>query len=374
MSDLAPIGTLLIFPINVDASAHWVTVAKSLGFTVIGASSEPTKSDLFGIDKLAHLPYVTDAAFVDCLQHLIDQYAITRIFTAHQGVWDILNGLLSDNRLAVTPALARTLLCQPYPFAIEDNYLQQHLQWGQQVVRDLLADQLAVCPTTLRAPLSIYQYAGIHRRFIETTGQCDDEKLRSLCAIMRVAPFGDVVELGCFYGRSLLALSALAAHYQVGSTLGVDPWQLKHIADQGQKAEAMQPRNYSFNFDRIFQGFLTTVSQLPQTSYIRQPATEAIASYVRASEVRELHAEHLPPIPITGKVSVLHVDSNHDYRHAKEDVETWLPYLQSGGWLLMDDYLWAFGDGPKQVGDELLASGLFDCAFVSADTLFLHKT
>jgi hypothetical protein len=45
----------------------------------------------------------------------------------------------------------------------------------------------------------------------------------------------------------------------------------------------------------------------------------------------------------------------------------------SGGWVLLDDYRWAFGDGPKRAGDELLAGNGFEQAFTLGDTLYLKK-
>ncbi|MEW8469633.1 MAG: hypothetical protein AB2637_13960, partial [Candidatus Thiodiazotropha sp.] len=59
--------------------------------------------------------------------------------------------------------------------------------------------------------------------------------------------------------------------------------------------------------------------------------------------------------------------------HVRQDLETWEPYVKPGGWVLLDDYHWAFGDGPKRAGDELLASGRFDHTFTLGDTLYLRK-
>ena len=76
---------------------------------------------------------------------------------------------------------------------------------------------------------------------------------------------------------------------------------------------------------------------------------------------------------ISGVISLLHIDGNHSYQFVKRDIELWFPLVIKGGWILLDDYLWAFGDGPKIAGDELLSSGKIDCAFIIGDTLFLRK-
>ncbi len=49
--------------------------------------------------------------------------------------------------------------------------------------------------------------------------------------------------------------------------------------------------------------------------------------------------------------------------------------VMPGGWVVMDDYLWPFGDGPRQVGDELLDAWGDEVAtaFVSGTALFVQR-
>jgi hypothetical protein len=41
-----------------------------------------------------------------------------------------------------------------------------------------------------------------------------------------------------------------------------------------------------------------------------------------------------------------------------------------GGWLILDDYEWAHGDGPRRAGDELLDDRMAKC-FVAGGALFI---
>lgn len=73
-------------------------------------------------------------------------------------------------------------------------------------------------------------------------------------------------------------------------------------------------------------------------------------------------------------IAVLHIDGNHDYSAVKEDVDLWLPHIKQGGWLILDDYFWLHGDGPKRAGDELLAERekVIRRSFVCGRALFLQ--
>ena len=69
----------------------------------------------------------------------------------------------------------------------------------------------------------------------------------------------------------------------------------------------------------------------------------------------------------------MHIDGNHSYENVKKDVELWTPFLKKDGWLLLDDYQWAFGDGPFRYGNELIESGFYKNYYINGDTLYLQK-
>ncbi len=194
---------------------------------------------------------------------------------------------------------------------------------------------------------------------------------------MRCCLSGDVVEIGSFQGRSAFALGWLAQHYQIGNLICVDPWQNSRLEDQGEQAaivnrELQQGRSL-IDLDKIFHSFIASVSLLGNVGYIRETSDIAIGHYQRAVEQGLLPANELEALPLTGNIALLHIDGNHRYDFVRKDIDLWLPSVIDGGWVLLDDYVWAFGDGPKRVGDELLHSDLFDIAFTASDTLFLRK-
>ncbi|NBQ05037.1 MAG: class I SAM-dependent methyltransferase [Actinobacteria bacterium] len=79
------------------------------------------------------------------------------------------------------------------------------------------------------------------------------------------------------------------------------------------------------------------------------------------------------PVEYERHVAVIHIDGNHDYSSVREDCELWLTRLVPGAWLILDDYIWAHGDGPYRMGNELLRDEVdrIERAFVSGKALFV---
>lgn len=362
--------TILIFPLDIDHADVFIRTAQALGLETVGASSAmPDKGDK-AVDHFARLPFITDPAFDAALQGLLAEYGVTTVYAPHQGVWRHL-----ENLLVSQPASYRFMLCRPDPLlAIQQRFLP-HDRWADAMSSDHGLSPSAVEPD-LHPPLSPARYAALHRQFLNTPGDSDIGKLRALCDIARRLPQGDLMEVGCLYGRSAFALGYLANFHTLGNLICIDPWNTARLTDQGTAAALINTElsNPGINGETIFRVFLGTVAVLGNVGYIRETSGAAINAYRAAIRAGELHSPELGRISVTGQLSLLHIDANHRYDHVRQDVETWSPFLKSGGWLLLDDYVWTFGDGPQRVGDELLGSPLYDSAFVSGDTLFLRRT
>lgn len=362
--------TLLIFPAVIDGVENIAKTAHQLGFSVIGASSVPLDSPSQYFEKTISLPYITDAAFDGNFDNALESHGITHIHAPHHGVWAHFKNLLTKNNKN-NSVNYRFTLCNEHPFQNYWNEFEPHLMWADKALQDHLApsiDGVQAAPAMGRL-----QYAALHRGFLRVPGESDSEKLTAMSAIARLLPAGDVVEIGSLFGRSAYALARLAQHYRVGSTICVDPWRMEQIVDQGAAAQGLFDSRSLIDLDRVFAEFCATASEVGSMGYIRAPSVQAIETYLDAIPGQRLHSPDLGDVPVTGKIALLHIDGNHRYDHVVQDIETWSPHLIPGGWLLLDDYVWAFGDGPQRAGDELLRTGDYDQAFVASDTLFLRR-
>lgn len=358
---------LLVFPTGIDSALPFVRTAQALGFEILGASSVPQPSLLPQLTTHFHLPFVSHAGFDEAFEAAIQTHGITHVYAPHPAVWWHIKTL---SQRPNTPFL----LCEPHPF--EGHWLEfsPSMAWAQQQDNGPLVQALPRAPHGCAPALNRHQLAGLHRTFLRTPGETDEDKLGGLAMIARLAPKGDVVEIGSLFGRSAQALAWLASRYRIGSTICVDPWNPAQTTDQGAAAQIVLDSAKHIDMEKVFLNFLATVATVPGTSYIRAPSTQAIRTYVQAIPARQLMAPELDPIPIEGQIALLHIDGNHRYDHVRADIEHWAPYLAPYGWLMLDDYVWSFGDGPQRAGDELLATGDYDHAFVLSDTLFLRRS
>ncbi|MBI2307773.1 MAG: class I SAM-dependent methyltransferase [Rhodocyclales bacterium] len=357
---------LLIFPLDLDEAEPVIRVATALGIKVIGASSAMAAPGGRAVQDFVRLPFVTDPGFDDALRCTINDHGITVVFAPHQGVWRHLDTLLSQDSWR-----GRFRLCQPEPFIATWQLFAAHEEWASIARDDLSARRIG--SDKLRPSLVPASYAALHRQFLGTPGQCDEMKLLALCDIARLLPDGDMLEVGCLYGRSSLALGFLASRHGIGSLICVDPWNVDKVTDQGSQAALLNAGQPHIDYEQIFVIFLSTVAMLENVGYIRATSAAAHATYVAALQAGRLDSPGLGSIVLSRQLSLVHIDGNHRYDHVRQDVALWSPHLARGGWLLLDDYVWAFGDGPQQVGDELLGSPNYDIAFVSGDTLFLRR-
>ena len=361
--------TLLVFPIDMDSSRRFIKHAKSLGFNIIGASSVMDSSNNGVVDSFTKLPFITSPEFKNEFIQLIDRQDVTHIYTPHSGVWSHINKLINMGIQG-----SKLCLCEPFPFEEDWLEVEPSFAWGEYASSDVFFNSI---PNELRPStgkrLTRSEYASIHSQYTNITGHCDEDKLAALICLLGNSPKGDVVEIGSLFGRSAFALGWLASRFDIGSMISVDPWDTGKIQDQGEKAEILNSEINRIDFAKVFKSFLLKISVLDNTSYIRDVSVKAIDTYNHAALEGKLLSKEIKPISITGKIAVLHIDGNHEYEQVLQDVKTWESNVIPGGWIMLDDYEWAFGDGPRLVGDEMLASGKYDCTFVYSDTLFLRK-
>jgi hypothetical protein len=342
--------TILVFPAGMPASIAFAHGARREGFRVVGASSLAHDPERGHYTEWAKLPWVLDQGFEDALAELISIYDVDEIYTPHPVVWD---------RLAVLmPSLPRKILLHQQDW---DRDLAGYARQFQ------MADQF--CGGIWQTPLASANIAGLIRLFELTPGQCSHTKLEAMIALFRDLPAGDIVEIGSLFGRTALAFAFLARHFQTGKVLCVDPWSSTDF-EQGTKEVDQHAR--ALPMDEIFRAFTANLAPWFGTvNYIRKPSLAAAADYASGIPVvtKEFGSSHF-----THKISILHLDGNHAYAFIRDDLRVWGRYAQAGGWIIFDDYLWPFGDGPRRVADDFCSShrDAWSTAFEVGGALFVR--
>jgi hypothetical protein len=191
-----------------------------------------------------------------------------------------------------------------------------------------------------------------------------------LTAVARRCPVGDLVEIGSLWGKSAFALSWLARAYRIGKLLCVDPWSSGDLVqnDPGGAVDEFTARLDPEEALRVFQMNLLACGG-GAVNYLRMPSAAASARYREGARVR---TREFGSTRYRGSIALLHIDGNHQYEAARADIEAWAPRVAAGGWMVVDDYRWPFGDGPQRAADEFLSahSEAWTDAFVAGGALF----
>jgi hypothetical protein len=342
---------VLVFPVAPIEARNYFQSMQRQGGKVIAANS----AAVAGLEHAALLPSIYEEDFFQKLNHLLEEEQVDTIYSSVTHVYHFLKSNQDQLPAHIQLTSGNTL------DKVEAHY------------RDLIKRAQAIS-SDLRSSstLTTLQIASLLQGFHNIFGESSEEKLVSLMRIFPYLPRGDVVEIGCLFGKSFFGLAALSFHYHIGPALAIDPWQ---TADSQQKdsPEFFQKLTTVWDWDLIAQAFI--INLLPYKFYgiscLRQPSVVAANLY---HQQRIFETPEFGRVSTSGKIALLHIDGNHDYQQVRQDYEAWRPFMVAGGWIVLDDYVWSHGDGPQRLGDEVLRNeqGLIKQSFVSEHALFIQ--
>lgn len=329
--------------------------AKARGDRVIAASSVKADETAKHYDHWVYLPSMYDPGFGRALAELIASNGITHFYTPHMVVYPAVKALAAKMSLPI-------LVCEPPIETLQAQYRDvfAHARDALPFIRAISGSHL---PTALVA--SLFHFGE------QIYGQTSETKIAAMAAVCANAPKGDVIEIGSAWGRSAFVLATLAAYFDIGNLLCIDPWK-EELAHQTSDQEYLTQAIEEMDWEATFQAFL--VNMLPFGRRVNyQRTTSALASAVYQGSGRVVSPE-FGETTYAKRAAVIHIDGNHSFECIDEDCRLWRPHLLPGGWLIIDDYVWEHGAGPKQVGDALIAHdhAQIDCAFTSGKALFIQ--
>lgn len=352
-------GVTLVFPAVNQAATDYLADAKERGETAIGAASAFGVGISAADGELLRLPMIYDPDFVAELKSLIRTHRVTHIFCPVAAVHDFM-----AKRIAVHEFPLTLIGKSPIQRQVELHRALMARAQPLQAFASTCADEAPSC--------SLVQVASMLKHAAQIYGESNDDKLAAMVGVFASAPKGDVVEIGSLMGRSAFVLQYLSTLHRVGPVLTVDPWQAFN-AVQHDSPQQFQTLVDVWDFEVLAQGFV--VNSLPygigRHAHLRMASEEGHAAYASDAPIPGLCGA---TVVFNKSIAVLHIDGNHDFAQVARDVELWVPHVVHGGWLILDDYLWAHGDGPHRVGDRLLQE--FDAriarSFVCGKALFVQ--
>jgi hypothetical protein len=351
---------ILIFPAGMPRSLAYLQKCQQEGRTVIGASSlgyDPSREQY---PAWVHLPYVTDPAFNQILKQAVEQFDIGEIYTPNIVVWNHLNETLE--KLIPGVSLANTSPVDEVLGGYRMALTKSH---------SLLSNQLELTPSVAsHRVLSEIELAALIRYADLIPGMCDDDKFRALLEIARYAVKGDIVEIGSWWGKSAFILARLAQCFDIGKLLCVDPWKNELLVQGEKMVDSGSAQVDADEALTVFQIGLTPFNS-NHINYLRMISVDAAKYY---KDNQSISTEAFGMTEYSGRISILHIDGNHAYEAVKADIGSWEGFVSEGGWIIFDDYIWPYGDGPKKVGDEFLEDNRsrISTAFVMGTALFIQ--
>jgi hypothetical protein len=356
-------GATLIFPCSVPDGERYAAAASERGEPVVAASSIRYDETAERFATWFYLPSVHADDFSCRLTDAIAKYDIARVFCPVPAAQAVLHRLATEGRMSVP-------IFGEFP-------IRRHLSKHRRLMADAMAHHAFIRDLTEgRSALAPIEIAAVLRQANSIFGESDAIKMAAMMAAFTDAPRGDVVEIGVLAGRSAYVLGAMARRHRTGAVLAIDAWN-SALAVQRDTQKAFQAmieaESPTVPLECFFESFIVSLLPLGTRggfNYLVQSSTIAHQIWSRQ---RQVASPHFGETRYAGAIAVLHIDANHDYDSVREDCALWLPDLLPGGWLILDDYVWFHGDGPRRVGDALLAEYCerVERAFVSGKALFI---
>ena len=355
---LLPSNTL-VFPATHIEGQSYVQAALERGEGIVQATSEHLSELSVRSDDTLQLPYVYEPEFVDAFLSLVVSHNIERVFAPAAAVHIWLERFINESGLSLQ--------------LIGASPIKREMQKFDKLTAKALSFQTFIhaCAQSDNA-LSTLEIAAIFQMSGNIYGESNDQKIAAMMAVFASAPKGDVVEIGSLVGKSASVLALLAKRYDIGNFLTIDPWAATP-AVQNDSPDLVKVQMISeWTIENIPLDFSLNLYPIGfgHSNYIQ---TESEKGFYKYKQDLSATTQIFGTVTYTGKISVLHIDGNHDYEKVALDCDLWLTLLDANGWLILDDYLWIHGDGPYRVGNDLLKdkSDAIERAFVCGKALFI---
>lgn len=164
---------------------------------------------------------------------------------------------------------------------------------------------------------------------IDFGGGCSVRKAYVMGWLIQRFRFARSLDIGVYRGRSLFPQAVAHRLAGTGVAFGVDPWSAAE-ADESDHAvlrEEIKAFVANTDFEALYQSVLRNIDELGLAGHTRiRRLTSADAAMTFAAEGTTF--------------GLIHIDGNHDTEPVLRDLRAYMPLLEPGGFLVMDDVSW----------------------------------
>jgi len=168
-------------------------------------------------------------------------------------------------------------------------------------------------------------------------GWCSKEKADNFIDLVLDVKPQVYVEIGVFGGSSLFPVASALKYLGEGVVIAIDPWDKKETIKYFDPTEDATDLKWwtSINFERIYYSYMHLIKRFDLEEYCL---------------TMKMTSEKAAP-KINTPIDILYIDGNHSEACSIQDVELYLPKVKEGGYIWMNDTLWA----SRQQAVELLS-------------------
>lgn len=165
---------------------------------------------------------------------------------------------------------------------------------------------------------------------IDFGGGCSVSKGYLMAWLIRQYRITSSVDIGVYRGRSLVPQAVAHREFTGGKAYGIDPWLNAEVRETGNPDKQQEIDNFidATDFPAIYREvdiLLRKLNLEQNCELVRERSRDAITYFERNNI----------------KFGLIHIDGNHDAERVATDVTLYLPRLNRGGFVVMDDVSWA---------------------------------
>lgn len=161
-------------------------------------------------------------------------------------------------------------------------------------------------------------------------GGCSASKAWAMAALIRRLDAKASLDIGVYRGRSLVPQAIAHRRHTGGTAFGVDPYTNDAALQKDHPELGAELAAFAEKTD--FEALYRDVDRLRHTAGVADHCT--IVRETSANAARRFRERGQ-------RFGLIHIDGNHDTAPVLQDVDDYVPLLQPGGILVMDDVSWS---------------------------------
>lgn len=154
-------------------------------------------------------------------------------------------------------------------------------------------------------------------------GWCSHDKMTKMSSLILATKPTHVVEIGLFYGKSLICQALSLRKNRKGKIYGIDSWNTVDCIEYMTEENAINWWS-SLDLDQIYSKCLENIQDLKLEPFVHiyKGRSNDCINY------------------IDFEIDILHIDGNHEELSSCQDVLNYVPKIKHGGFLWYNDANW----------------------------------